>query len=119
MDEIEKRLREGSENCFNHYEAWKTNQKDSKARESLQESIHELRKIASRLNWRYPNATKWRPARSQFLHTVTRNVAANRKTWIWRISKILKITSTITNSAAHARRMAAVAAANMAARAVG
>ena len=49
MDEIEKRLREGSENCFNHYEAWKTNQKDSKARESLQESIHELRKIASRL----------------------------------------------------------------------
>ncbi len=49
MDEIEKRLREGSENCYNHYEAWKKNQKDSAAREALQESIHELRKIASRL----------------------------------------------------------------------
>lgn len=49
MDEIEKRLREGSENCYNCYEAWKKSQKDSVARESLQEAIHELRKIASRL----------------------------------------------------------------------
>lgn len=49
MDEIEKRLREGSENCYNHYEAWKKSQKDGAAREALQESIHELRKIASRL----------------------------------------------------------------------
>jgi hypothetical protein len=49
MDEIEKRLREGSENCYNCYEAWKKAQKDSKAREALQEAIHELRKIASRL----------------------------------------------------------------------
>jgi hypothetical protein len=49
MDEIEKRLREGSENCYNNYESWKKNQKDSAAREALQESIHELRKIASRL----------------------------------------------------------------------
>ncbi len=49
MDEIEKRLREGSENCYNNYEAWKKNQKDGTAREALQESIHELRKIASRL----------------------------------------------------------------------
>ncbi len=49
MDEIEKRLREGSENCYNCYEAWKKSQKDTKAREELQEAIHELRKIASRL----------------------------------------------------------------------
>lgn len=49
MDEIEKRLREGSEACYNCYEAWKKNQKDGKAREDLQEAIHELRKIASRL----------------------------------------------------------------------
>jgi hypothetical protein len=49
MDEIEKRLREGSEHCFNCYDAWRTNKKDSKATEALQEAIHELRKIASRL----------------------------------------------------------------------
>lgn len=49
MDEIEKRLREGSEHCFNCYEAWKKNQKDAAAREALMEAIHELRKIASRL----------------------------------------------------------------------
>jgi hypothetical protein len=49
MDEIEKRLREGSENCYNCYEAWKKSQKDAKVREDLQEAIHELRKIASRL----------------------------------------------------------------------
>lgn len=49
MDEIEKRLREGSENCYNCYESWKNNQKDAGIREALQEAIHELRKIASRL----------------------------------------------------------------------
>lgn len=49
MDEIEKRLREGSENCHNCYEAWKKNQKDSASREALLEAIHELRKISSRL----------------------------------------------------------------------
>lgn len=49
MDEIEKRLREGSENCYNCYEAWKKSQKDSAAREALLEAIHELRKISSRL----------------------------------------------------------------------
>ncbi len=49
MDEIEKRLREGSENCYNCYETWRKDKKDSKAIESLQEAIHELRKIASRL----------------------------------------------------------------------
>mgnify|MGYP000210929710 CR=1 FL=1 len=49
MDEIEKRLREGSEACYNCYEAWRNNKKDTKAIEALQEAIHELRKIASRL----------------------------------------------------------------------
>lgn len=49
MDEIEKRLRETSENCFNCYEAWQKNKKDSAAREALQDSIHELRKVSSRL----------------------------------------------------------------------
>ncbi len=49
MDEIEKRLREGSENCYNCYETWRKNKKDIKGIEGLQEAIHELRKIASRL----------------------------------------------------------------------
>ena len=49
MDEIEKRLRETSENCFNCYEAWQKNKKDAPARESLQEAIHDIRKVASRL----------------------------------------------------------------------
>lgn len=49
MDEIEKRLRETSENCYNCYEDWLKNKKDQKAREALSSSVHELRKVASRL----------------------------------------------------------------------
>lgn len=49
MDEIETRLRETSENCFKSYEAWRKDQKNSNVRETLQEAIHELRKVASRL----------------------------------------------------------------------
>ncbi|MCC7305389.1 MAG: hypothetical protein IT558_03910 [Alphaproteobacteria bacterium] len=49
MDEIEKRLRESSESCFNNYEAWRKNQKDNDKREALLDAIHELRKVASRL----------------------------------------------------------------------
>ena len=49
MDEIEKRLRETSENCFNCYEVWQKSKKDAAAREGLQEAIHEIRKVASRL----------------------------------------------------------------------
>ncbi|MGB4056502.1 MAG: hypothetical protein WBK77_00255 [Alphaproteobacteria bacterium] len=49
MDEIEQRLRETSENCFKSYEAWRSDQKNATARESLQDAIHELRKVSSRL----------------------------------------------------------------------
>ncbi len=49
MDEIEKRLRETSDHCFASYESWRKEQKSSTARESLQDAIHELRKVASRL----------------------------------------------------------------------
>jgi hypothetical protein len=49
MDQIEERLRETSEKCFNCYETWQQNKKSSDAREALQEAIHELRKVASRL----------------------------------------------------------------------
>lgn len=47
--EIKERLKTTSEICQKCYEAWDGNEKDSKARESLQEAIHELRKVASRL----------------------------------------------------------------------
>ena len=49
MDEIEKRLRETSENSFNCYEAWLKDKKSVEAKEALVESIHELRRVASRL----------------------------------------------------------------------
>jgi len=49
MDDIKTRLQETSENCFKCYEAWAGDKKDNKAREDLQEAIHELRKVSSRL----------------------------------------------------------------------
>lgn len=49
MDEIEQRLREASEACIKSYGDWRKNEKDSTGRESLQDSVHELRKVASRL----------------------------------------------------------------------
>lgn len=49
MEEIEKRLRESSDICFSSFVAWHKNKKDGAARESLQDAIHELRKVASRL----------------------------------------------------------------------
>lgn len=49
MDEIEKRLKETSEACFSLYESWLKDKKNADAREALQDSIHELRKVASRL----------------------------------------------------------------------
>ncbi|MAE50474.1 MAG: hypothetical protein CMH27_01550 [Micavibrio sp.] len=47
--DIQERLKTTSEACLKCYEAWAGNDKDAKARESLQEAIHELRKVASRL----------------------------------------------------------------------
>jgi len=49
MDEIEKRLREGADNCIKFYEGWRSNEKDSRAREQLLEAVHELRKVAARM----------------------------------------------------------------------
>lgn len=49
MDEIEKRLRDTSDTCFTCYEAWLKNKKDPGAREALLEAVHEVRKVASRL----------------------------------------------------------------------
>lgn len=47
--EIKERLKTTSEACLKCYEAWSGNEKDGKAREALQYAIHELRKVASRL----------------------------------------------------------------------
>lgn len=49
MDEIDQRLRETSEACIKAYEAWNKDKKAGPAREALQESVHELRKVASRV----------------------------------------------------------------------
>ncbi len=49
MDKIEERLHDSSKKCFDCYEAWSKDNKDIKAREDLREAIHELRKVASRL----------------------------------------------------------------------
>ncbi len=49
MDEIEKRLEEASEICVKAYRVWSEDKKNSSGKEKLQESIHELRKVAARL----------------------------------------------------------------------
>lgn len=49
MDDIEKRLKEATDSCLKSHGEWDKNKKDSKARENLMESVHELRKVAARL----------------------------------------------------------------------
>ncbi len=49
MDDTLGRLRTSSDDCMKTYEAWLEDKKDGKNRESLQDAIHELRKVASRL----------------------------------------------------------------------
>jgi hypothetical protein len=49
MDDISKRLRDAADNCVKSYEAWAQGKKDVGARESLQEAVHELRKVSARL----------------------------------------------------------------------
>lgn len=48
-DEIKDRLQKSAETCVKSYEAWRKDEKNIDAREALQETIHELRKVASRL----------------------------------------------------------------------
>ena len=49
MDDIEKRLKEATDICLSTHSEWSKNKKDSKTRESLMEAVHELRKVAARL----------------------------------------------------------------------
>jgi hypothetical protein len=48
MDDIKQRLQDSTEACLKSYEAW-DDKKSTESRETLQDSIHELRKVASRL----------------------------------------------------------------------
>lgn len=49
MDEIGQRLKESAEACYKSYEAWRKSEKDNGARTALQDAVHELRKIGSRI----------------------------------------------------------------------
>lgn len=49
MDEIEKRLREATDACITSYDGWRKAPKDGEVREKLMEAVHELRKVAARL----------------------------------------------------------------------
>lgn len=49
MDEIKQRLIQSSDACVRSFEKWAADQKSGAARETLQDAIHELRKVASRV----------------------------------------------------------------------
>lgn len=49
MPEIKERLEETAKTCLKAYEDWRGDEKKQAARESLQDAIHELRKVTSRL----------------------------------------------------------------------
>lgn len=49
MDEVGKRLHDAAEKCIKSYEAWQADKKDQPARESLNESLHELRRATAAL----------------------------------------------------------------------
>lgn len=49
MEETQQRLKDASEACIKAYEAWGGSKKNAEAREALQEAVHELRKVAARL----------------------------------------------------------------------
>ena len=48
-DEIKQRLQDSTEKCVKSYEAWRKDEKSDSAREELQEAVHEVRKVASRV----------------------------------------------------------------------
>jgi hypothetical protein len=48
-DDIEQRLKETTQACKDAYQHWGADKYDASKREELQEAVHELRKVASRL----------------------------------------------------------------------
>lgn len=49
MDEIGKRLHDAAEKCIKSYEAWQQDKKNQGARESLNETLHDLRRATAAL----------------------------------------------------------------------
>lgn len=49
MDEVSKRLQDAAEKCIKSYQTWQADKKDVGARESLNESLHELRRATAAL----------------------------------------------------------------------
>lgn len=49
MDDIEQRLKDATDVCLKCHAEWDKNKKDGKTREGLMEAVHELRKVAARL----------------------------------------------------------------------
>lgn len=49
MEDVKKRLQETSQNCLQAYDVWCEKKTSQTARESMLAAIHELRKVASRL----------------------------------------------------------------------
>ena len=49
MDEMEQRLRAATDTCVNCHAEWRKDPKEATARGGLMEAVHELRKIAARL----------------------------------------------------------------------
>lgn len=48
-DEIKERLESSTQQCVKTYEAWRKDEKSESAREALQDAVHEVRKVAARL----------------------------------------------------------------------
>ena len=46
---VKERLQASAMSCLESYDAWDKDKKDAAKREALQEAVHELRKVASRL----------------------------------------------------------------------
>lgn len=49
MEDINARLRQTADDCIKAYDAWSKSKKNAEARSTLQESLHELRKVSARL----------------------------------------------------------------------
>lgn len=47
--DIAKRLKDTSEECSKALDSWNSNKKDIKTREELRDAVHDLRKVASRI----------------------------------------------------------------------
>lgn len=49
QQDVQQRLKDATESCLSCYATWTKDKKDSKAREKIMEAVHEVRKVAARL----------------------------------------------------------------------